>query len=156
MAAIGIAHSEVRAAAVSALADALAHHAVQDREFNSLVVGALIDLQATEAAHVIARAFDADDIDPTFAGDWEDVQVRLGLLDARLTPRPDYFAQGGASLPSVRADLRRSRERERQSAARGGSASSSRKAAGRPYSPRKAPKPKRRQAEQSRRRNRRQ
>ncbi len=145
IAAVGNAHPEVRAAAVAALADALAHHAVQDRDFNSLVVGALLDLQAAEAANVIARAFAADDVDPTFVGDWEDVQVTLGLLDARLTPRPDYFAQSGVSLPDVQAALRRTREHERRSAAREDRAASSRKAA----------KAKRRQAAQSRRRNRR-
>lgn len=146
IAAVGNAHPEVRTAAVAALAHALAHHAVQDRDLNSLVVGALLDLRATEAANVIAQAFAADDVDPTFVGDWEDVQVTLGLLDARRTPRPDYFAQRGVSLPDVQAALRRKREHdERQSAAREGRASSSRKAA----------KAKRRQAAQSRRRNRR-
>ena len=145
IAAVGNAHPEVRAAAVAALSGALAHHVVQDRELNSLVVGALVDLRATEAAEVIAQAFAADDVDPTFVGDWEDVQVTLGLLDARLTPRPDYFARSGVSLPDLQAGLRRMREHDRQPAARAGRATSSRKAA----------KAQRRQAAQSRRRNRR-
>jgi hypothetical protein len=145
IAAVGRTHPELRATAVGALADALAHHAVQHRDLNSLVVGALLDLQAAEAAHVIEQAFAAGDVDPAFVGDWEDVQVTLGLLDARLTPRPDHFAQSGVSLPDVRAELRRTREHEQRSAAGARRAASSRKAA----------KARRQQAAQSRRRNRR-
>lgn len=142
---VGQAHPATRAAAVNAVAGALAHHAVQDQEFNSILLGALLDLEAVEAAPQIEAAFAADAIDPTFAGDWEDVQLALGLLDARRTPRRDYFARSGVSLPSVQANLRRWRDAERQAVAHARRAGASRKAA----------KAKRRQAAQSRRRNRR-
>lgn len=142
---VGTTHPATRAVAVAAIAGALAHHAVQDPDFNGILLSALLDLQAVEAAGVIEQAFAADDLDPSFAGDWEDVQVALGLLDARLTPRPHYRAGSGLSLPALQADVRRLREHERQRAAHADGTASARKQKQR----------KQRQAAKSRRRNRR-
>lgn len=141
---VGKAHPTARDAAVAAVAGALAHHAVQDPAFNSILLVALLDLQAVEAVGVIERAFAADDLDPSFVGDWEDVQVALGLLDARLTPRPRYLPRPGLSLPALQADMRRLREHERQRAAHADGAASARKQR----------KSRQRQAAKSRRRNR--
>jgi hypothetical protein len=60
----------------------------QDPLLNSLVMGDLVDLQAVEAAALMERAFLAGQIDIRHMGDWEDVQISLGLRLARSTPRP--------------------------------------------------------------------
>lgn len=145
IAALGGAYPEARPACVDALAGALAHHAVQDPLFNALLAGALVDLRAVEAAPALERAFAAGDVDPTVLGDWEDVQIQLGVLDARRTPRPHYAALAGLSRPDLQARVRRMQEAERQAAARPARAKAERQAA----------KAKRRQAAASRRRNRR-
>ena len=36
------------------------------------------------------QAFAADKVDISIQGDWEDVQIELGLLAERLTPQPHY------------------------------------------------------------------
>jgi hypothetical protein len=36
------------------------------------------------------KAFAAKRVDISIPGDWEDVQIQLGLLDERLTPAPHY------------------------------------------------------------------
>ena len=57
---------------------------------NAFLMSYLVDLKAVEAAPVMEKAFAADRVDISVQGDWEDVQIRLGLLDERLTPAPDY------------------------------------------------------------------
>ena len=136
---------DARAGCVAVLAEALSHHAVQDPDLNGLIVAALLDLKAVEAAGVIERAYAADDVEVIMNGDWEDAQIELGLLDARLTPRPNYAALSGLDVAAMRADRRRQREAERQAA----------HAPERDAQRRKTEKSKRRQAAASRRRNRR-
>lgn len=63
----------------------------QEPEFNAAVIAELVDMNATEAAPLMNAAFEADAVDISMNGDWEDVQVELGLLPERITPRPNYF-----------------------------------------------------------------
>ena len=46
-----------------------------------------------KSAPVIERAFAAGCVDISVRGDWEDVQVELGLARERITPKPDYLAE---------------------------------------------------------------
>ena len=50
-----------------------------DPELNGGLVGELLDLEALESVSSIERAFAADLVDETIAGDWDDVQAELGL-----------------------------------------------------------------------------
>ena len=43
------------------------------------LVGDLVDLEAVESAETIERAFVANVVDPTVAGDWGDVRRELGV-----------------------------------------------------------------------------
>lgn len=87
-------HPEWRDRAVEVLTEQLWEFARQSPAVNAEVVSSLVDLDATEAAPVIQAAFEADAVDETFYGDWEDVQVELGLLAERITPRPRYRGFG--------------------------------------------------------------
>jgi Protein of unknown function (DUF1186) len=49
---------------------------------NDVLVEALVELGAKEAAPLIERAFAEGYVDPLVMGDWEDVQVELGLKSA--------------------------------------------------------------------------
>jgi hypothetical protein len=64
----------------------------QDANFNGLLIGCLVDLNAAEAAPVMEQAFAANRVDLMLQGDWEEVQIQLGLLAERITPPPDYRA----------------------------------------------------------------
>ena len=55
---------------------------------NAFLVEALLELGAQEAAPLIERAFAQGYVDPMVMGDWEDVQVELGLKSAQeVTPK---------------------------------------------------------------------
>jgi len=53
-----------------------------ESDVNAFLVEALVELGAKEAAPVIERAFAEGYVDPMVMGDWEDVQVELGLKSA--------------------------------------------------------------------------
>ena len=86
---IGEMHPGARAECVATLARQLERFAKQDPTLNAFLVGSLLDLEATEVAPLIERAFAADRIDESVAGDWEDVQIALGLKEHRERP-PSY------------------------------------------------------------------
>jgi HEAT repeat protein len=82
---------ETRDAAVAALARQLRWWARQDLDLNTMLVHDLVELNAVEAAPAIEEAFAADAVNTGWGEeDWEDVQVALGLLPERITPRPVY------------------------------------------------------------------
>lgn len=81
---------EARGAVVDALQRQLRWWARQDEDLNASLVSSLVDLRAVEAAPVIEEAFLAGAVDESLVGDWEDVQVELGLLAERITEQPWY------------------------------------------------------------------
>ena len=56
---------------------------------NAVLISSLIDLHAVDAIGPIRKAFSAERVDLTVAGDVEDVEIELGLRTIRSTPRPD-------------------------------------------------------------------
>jgi hypothetical protein len=83
-------HPQERATCIAVLTDQLERFAVNGQGLNAFLVSALIDLDAVESAKTIERAFAAGAVDLAVLGDWEDVQIELGLLDERVTPRPTW------------------------------------------------------------------
>ncbi len=71
---------------VQALTASLRNFSQHDPALNAFLISGLVELEAVEAAGVIEQAFAADQVDWGIRGDWEDVQVDLGLLGERLTP----------------------------------------------------------------------
>lgn len=97
---IAKAHPETRDEAVAIIAEvveAVATHPEPTTEDDEIINGSLIaqlmELRAVEAAPAIERAFAAGRVDPTFVGDWEDVQVEFGLLAERVTPARNYIRE---------------------------------------------------------------
>ena len=93
---IGNRHPEARDGCVTALTRGLENYPSQHPGLNGFLINSLIDLRAVEAASLMERAFAADSVDVSIMGDWEDVQIELGLLDERQTPKPHYV-----SLPDL-------------------------------------------------------
>jgi len=101
--AIAQAFPESRERCSATLSGELTRFAEQDVSFNALLIGELITLAAVEAAPLMEQAFAARAVELIHAGDWEDVQIELGLLERRLTPKPDYFLETyGYSFPKFR------------------------------------------------------
>lgn len=59
-------------------------------ELNGILLGRLLDLNATEAIEEIRQLFARDCVNLSCVGDLEDVEVGLGLRESRETPRPNY------------------------------------------------------------------
>lgn len=81
-------HPRARSACIAALSQQLEQFRDNDPTLNGFLISYLLDLEAVEEAPLMERALAADCVDLSIAGDWEDVQVELGLKTERTTPRP--------------------------------------------------------------------
>jgi hypothetical protein len=92
---IGKRHPELRDRCVEVLMRQLEAWPAQSEWLNGVLIDYLVELRAVEAAPLMEAAFAAERADTMIRGDWEDVQVDLGLLSERITPpsRPDWFAR---------------------------------------------------------------
>jgi hypothetical protein len=77
---------ETRDEVVARLTAELARHQSDASDLNGSLVGDLLDLQAVESAETIERAFAANVIDPTIAGDWGDVRDELDVPGLGIAP----------------------------------------------------------------------
>lgn len=84
-------HPDTRDLTVAILVDQLARFAENDRILNAFVITHLTDLGEIEAASLMQQAFDAGVVALDIGGDWEEVQIRLGLLETRQTPERNWF-----------------------------------------------------------------
>jgi hypothetical protein len=93
---VEVAHDypERRDEVVAVLSKQLEDFAHQTAALNGILVADLAELDAKEAAPVMEAAFAAGAVDLTVVGDWEDVQVHLGLLEARITPPTPWSPLG--------------------------------------------------------------
>jgi len=98
---IGTDNPSRRDEVVAILSDQLAKFADNDPELNGFLIGRLMALKAIEATSVIEQAFAADSVETFITGDWEDVQVEMGLKAARETPRPFYAPRGTDDVSSA-------------------------------------------------------
>lgn len=82
---------ELRPACVDVLVDLLANYERLDTNLTSSFVSSLVQLRALEHIDLIEAAFADGYVERFVCGDWEDVQVELGLLAERVTPRKPAF-----------------------------------------------------------------
>ena len=74
--------------AIAILEERLERFEENETDVNAFLVYSLVELGAKEAAPLIERAFAEGYVDPIVMGDWEDVQVELGLKSAEeVAPR---------------------------------------------------------------------
>jgi hypothetical protein len=79
LAKMGERHTATRGECVQFLRTSLDRFAQNEPELNGWLIANLLRLQAVDAAPSIERAFAADRVDETIAGDWDEVQASLGL-----------------------------------------------------------------------------
>lgn len=84
---------ELRDEAVGVLATQLALWPDQEPGMNALLISDLAELRVVEAAPIMEAAFRAGRVAEFWCGDWEDVQVQMGLLAERITPRPSLLPE---------------------------------------------------------------
>ena len=91
---IGEKYYVARPKAINILIEKLEHFTENDPYVNASLISDLIDLKGLEALPLIEQAFNANVVDTAIGGDWEDVQIELGLLLERHTPRqPTEFSK---------------------------------------------------------------
>ncbi len=103
---IGVAHPENRAGCVSALETALENYAENLKSVNGFIVSFLMDLKAVESDPVVKRAFDADAVDLTIMGDYEEYQLGVGLIEERKTPARDFLKGRNEEISQAIDELR--------------------------------------------------
>jgi hypothetical protein len=79
LAKMGERHATTRGECVKLLSATLDRFGQNEPELNGWLVANLLRLQAADAAPLIERAFAADRVDETIAGDWDEVKASLGL-----------------------------------------------------------------------------
>lgn len=89
LALIGNQYPEFRDKCVEILTRRLADYKSNPNELNGWIAHALIKLKAVESASVIEAGFAADAINPFIVGDWNEVQVELGLKTREELPEPE-------------------------------------------------------------------
>jgi hypothetical protein len=94
-------HPEVRDEVVAALVPMLEQAESNDQWLNAVIIEGLVRLRAIEAVDVIERAYAADAVDMMFVGDWNDVQVDLGLKEP---PPPKSNVQSSRVAPPPRPE----------------------------------------------------
>jgi hypothetical protein len=100
-------HPEDRLRVINDLSDVLADYQTADPVDNAILIELLGKLKAIEAAPLVEQVYSSDRVDQAFIGDYEDFQVNVGLLNARLTApnnspiSPLSFMDGfsGVSIP---------------------------------------------------------
>lgn len=83
--AIGKMYPEKRDTCASILATVLENYEKNDEGLNGFIVYDLVRLRAVEHITLIEKAFKSGNVDEMIMGDFEDVQVELGLLKERIT-----------------------------------------------------------------------
>ncbi len=119
---------------MTGLAAALQLYQRNDKTLNAFIIFDLVDLKVVEHLGLIEEAFENDRVDLMVGGDFEDVQIELGLLEERKTPSPRDLYFKGLMKRSEQDLIRTAHSRSRQAE--------------------KKAKAKRKQAKQSRRSNR--
>lgn len=78
---------ELRDDCVKIAARQLEHYADQGVKVNTALVSVLVDMEAVEVSSLMEKAFAAGRVNEMCCGDWEDVQITLGLRKERETER---------------------------------------------------------------------
>jgi len=84
---LGKRHPHLRDACLDSVRKQLENHPFNDPEYNGFLVGSLLKLNAVEAAPLLEQAHIEGNVDEEFYGDWEDVQIGLGLKKKRDTKK---------------------------------------------------------------------
>lgn len=84
---ISVKHPDSRTGCVNVLTHQLASFRENGAELNSFIIAGLLDLKAIESASVIKQVFKTNWVDQTITGNWNEVQVKLGLKSRADVPK---------------------------------------------------------------------
>lgn len=90
---IGKMNAESRDACVAALEEGLKNYETNEPYMNASFIYDLTALNASESDELVRKAYQSENVDLTLMGDYEDFQIEVGLLEERMTPARNYFAE---------------------------------------------------------------
>lgn len=90
---IATTYPQSREVCVTAIGEQLKRFENETPSLNALLIWTLTDLKSHDYHDTIQQAFEANQVDETVCGDWEDVQITLGLLKERITPKRNYMRE---------------------------------------------------------------
>ena len=83
---VGKRHRQVQDTCISLIVKKLEEFDVNNAEYNALMINDLIDMEAVEALPSIKQAYEKECVDYTIQGDYEDVEICMGVRKERETP----------------------------------------------------------------------
>lgn len=86
-------HPGSRKECVAVLTRQLERYTENDLDFNGFLVTSLVELRAVESIKVIECAFAARRVELTIIGDWNEVQVELGLKSREEVAQPKFSTE---------------------------------------------------------------
>lgn len=115
---LGQAYPESKERCKELLVQTLKSYADNDETINAFVIDSLIKLDAAETAPLVEKVFEEDKVDQLVFGDFEDFQIKLGLIE----PPPPSERKAGyfPSFPafpgprSVRQDSKKEKSKRKQ------------------------------------------
>lgn len=110
---IGKTDPEFKSECIDFLRSCLKHYEEDDPGINANYISGLTDLKDMESLDLIEEAYEAGCVDETLIGDWEDIQIQLGLIAERITPRKSYFDRYTKS-PDFSNQAKATQKKERQ------------------------------------------
>lgn len=116
------AHPETKEECVTAIVAALQKYKDNEESLNGSLISDLMEMNAArEHLGLIEEAFKADCVDEFVNGDFEDIQIELGLIEKRTTPPPrlkwfndsdQIFTSG--NLPGVKKAAKKEKNKRKQ------------------------------------------
>lgn len=95
---IGLTIPDARGRCVAAISQSLEGSPLEispeeEPVLNGFLVSSLIELKAVESISVIERAFARGQVDESITGDWDEVQVAMGLKEPEKRQRPRFIPE---------------------------------------------------------------
>jgi len=115
------AHPETKDECAAAIVSALLGYKDNDESLNGSMISDLLQMNAArEHVGLIEEAFKSGNVDEAVDGDFEDIQVRLGLIEKRATPRPhplwfnDNQVFSSDNLPAIKKSVKKEKNKRKQ------------------------------------------
>jgi hypothetical protein len=115
------AHPETKEECAAAIVKALLGYNDNDASLNGSMISDLVYMNAArDHLGLIEEAFNSGNVDRSVDGDFEDIQVKLGIIEKRTTPRPPplWFGRDPVftsdNLPGIKKTVKNDKNKRKQ------------------------------------------
>ena len=117
------AYPETKEECAAAIVTALKGYKENDESLNGSMISDLVQMNAAlEPIALIEEVFKSGNVDEAVDGDFEDIQVKLGLIEKRASPRPQrplWFDESDRvfvdnNMPKIKASDKKEKNKRKQ------------------------------------------